>query len=52
MLSSGRHIIEGGILTFHRVTPEDDGMYQCTAKNKFGFAYQTVSLKVKGTGNF
>ncbi|CAB4028805.1 contactin-3-like isoform X1 [Paramuricea clavata] len=44
---SGRHTIEGGILRIHSVSPEDDGMYQCVAKNKFGFAYQTVSLEVK-----
>ncbi|CAB3990725.1 contactin-4-like isoform X1 [Paramuricea clavata] len=44
---SGRHTIEGGILTIYSVSPEDDGMYQCVAKNKFGFAYQTVSLQVK-----
>ena len=49
--SSGLHTIKGGLLTFHRVTLEDNGMYQCVAKNKFGFAYQTVSMEVQGKDN-
>ncbi|XP_028407908.1 contactin-3-like [Dendronephthya gigantea] len=44
---SARYTIEGGILTFHRVSLEDNGMYQCVAKNKFGFQYQTVSMDVQ-----
>ncbi|XP_046841626.1 contactin-5-like [Xenia sp. Carnegie-2017] len=44
---SNRYTIENGTLTIHSVEPSDNGMYQCVAKNAFGFAYQTVSLQVQ-----
>jgi len=45
---SGRAVVSGKILLIRRVRKEDEGTYECTARNGYGFDTATSQLIVKG----
>ena len=45
---SSRAVVSGKILFISRVRKEDEGTYECTARNAYGFDTATSQLTVKG----
>ena len=45
---SSRAVVSGKILLIRRARKEDEGTYECTARNVYGFDTATSQLIVKG----
>lgn len=47
-LPKGRTVVKEGMLIIENVTPKDEGLYVCEAKNEVGMVRLTASLAVHG----
>lgn len=45
---SSRAVVSGKVLLIRRVRKEDEGTYECTVRNAYGFDTATSQLTVKG----